>query len=64
MQSVEQKQKPHKATDLHKSEPISIANELEGLFEEDVVPELKLGIEGNPEELEKIAEEIEEILIW
>jgi hypothetical protein len=32
---------------MHKSEPISIANELEGLFEREETPELKLGIEGD-----------------
>lgn len=36
---------------MHKSEPISIANELDGLFEEDEKHEFKLGVEGDKEQL-------------
>lgn len=43
---------------MHKSEPISIANELDGLFEEDQKHAFQLGVEGDKEQLEKIAEEI------
>lgn len=45
------------------SEPVSIQHEFEGLFLEEAGG-VELGVEGDREELEKIAEEIEEVLIW
>ena len=34
---------------MHKSEPLNIATELDGLFEDDDKHEFKLGVEGNHE---------------
>ncbi len=43
----ENERERHVSKAMHRSEPISIANELEGLFEEDNKHEFQLGVEGD-----------------
>lgn len=47
---------------LPESEPRGIQHELEGLFSDEQA--VQFGVEGDAESLERIVEEMEEVLIW